>query len=133
MVFGWEDAPVRRAPSKKEKELLFKDQKGKCNYCGIKFGIQYFHVDHKNPVANNGSNSISNKQLLCGPCNTRKSDMTDGKFRRLYDLTSARQAKGPPARLIKQKHFDDIKKDLDQKKTRRRRQQQEEYISLFSI
>jgi len=128
-----QDTPVRRAPSKKEKDLLFKDQSGKCNYCGIKLDVRYFHVDHKTPVANNGSDSLTNKQLLCGPCNTRKIDMTDGDFRRAYKLTPARQAKGPPTRIIKQDHFDDIRKVLDKKQSRRRRQQQNEYARPFSF
>ena len=89
-----DERPTRKRIGKTERELLYKAQGGKCNYCGIKLGIRYLHVDHKTPVARDGSDRMSNLQLLCSPCNTRKGDMTDGEFRRRYKLPALSQGPG---------------------------------------
>lgn len=51
---------------------LFELQKGKCALCkkSIKRG---YHVDHNIPLARGGTNDKYNLQLLCAPCNVRKS------------------------------------------------------------
>ena len=51
---------------------IFDAQRGKCGHCltGIKAG---YHVDHIQPLARGGSNWPRNLQLLCAPCNQRKS------------------------------------------------------------
>lgn len=103
----------RIRPGKKLKQLLYQAQSGKCMYCGIELDIRYFHVDHKTPWIDEGGDNIGNLQLLCAPCNGRKSDMTDGEFRRLYKLTPSRQAKGrPPQKQIPQSYFDARKKAI---------------------
>ena len=109
MLFG---EPERKRIGKREREALYAEQKGRCNYCGVKLDMAYFPVDHKTPVARNGTNDFSNLQLICSPCNTRKGDMTDGEFRRKYKLTPARQANGPPAQVIPQGHFEDRTKEV---------------------
>jgi len=120
MIFG---GPTRKAPSRDLKEALYKKQKGRCNYCGIKLSMSYFHVDHKTPVAREGKDSIANSQLLCGPCNTRKGRLTDGEFRRRYRLTPTRQTKGPPARPKSQAYFEKISKAIADKKAKARRRE----------
>lgn len=60
---------------KEIKSLLIK-QKGKCANCLItlkKSGKNRYHVDHVTPIALGGANDILNIQLLCPPCNLRKS------------------------------------------------------------
>lgn len=54
-------------------------QKQKCAfcYCSIKYG---YHVDHIFPLSKGGSNGIKNIQLLCRPCNLRKSNKDPIKF-----------------------------------------------------
>lgn len=47
-------------------------QKGKCANCRVRLGRRY-HVDHVMPLALGGSNGRRNLQLLCAPCNLRKS------------------------------------------------------------
>ena len=53
------------------KELLRK-QKYKCISCGCDIK-KSFHRDHIFPIALGGSNHITNIQLLCAPCNIKKS------------------------------------------------------------
>ena len=104
----------RKATSKSEKESMYAKQGGKCIYCGNKLSLHYLHVEHKTPLSRGGRDIHSNKQLVCGPCNNRKSDKTDGEFRRRYPrLKPASQAKGrPPSTLIPQGYFDNCDKKL---------------------
>ncbi len=118
MVFG---GPERKPIGKRVKELLFADQKERCMYCGIKLGIRYFNIDHKTPVARDGTDNTGNLQLLCGPCNRKKRDLTDGEFRRAYSLTPSRQVKGPPTKVILQDYFDRITKERAAKRAKQRR------------
>lgn len=46
-------------------------QKGKCWWCGKKFG-QTYHIDHRIPLAQGGTNFVSNLVLSCVHCNTSK-------------------------------------------------------------
>ncbi len=125
MVFDLWDTTTRRKASKADKSLLYKAQGGKCMYCGHKLSIEYMHLDHKTPLARGGPDRTSNYQLLCGPCNNRKGDMTDGEFRRKYKLTPAREADGPPTRAIPQSYFEEITKQVAARKAKRRRKNED--------
>ena len=122
MVFFY-DHGTRRPPTNiKERECFHAKQRGKCKYCGTRWRKGDGHMDHKMPDSRGGSNTLANKQLLCGPCNTRKGDKSDGEFRRLYRelLLPARQAKGPPSREIKLERFEKISKAIASRKQRAR-------------
>ena len=122
MVFDLlSEGPVRMRMSKADRELLYRAQGGRCNYCGKKLGLAYMDLDHKTPVARNGSNRNSNLQILCAPCNKRKGDLTDGEFRRRYKLPPSRQAKGPPTKVIPQTYFESVRKSVAVTKAKRRR------------
>ncbi len=129
MVFDifFDDAPTRKRIGKTERQMLYKVQGGRCMYCGRKLSLADMHVDHKTPVVRRGSNSMSNLQLLCAPCNTRKGDMTEGEFRRAYKLTPSREAKGPPKKTIGLKHFEGISKTIAQKKAKDRQRRDNDY------
>ena len=43
-----------------------------CAGCGIALPARYFELDHVNPRAQGGENWITNRALICGPCNRRK-------------------------------------------------------------
>ena len=106
-LFG---TPSRKRPSKAEREALYKAQSGRCYYCGIRLDIAHMTIEHKQPVARKGSESLSNKVVTCFPCNHKKGQMTNGEFRTLYKLEPARQAKGPPEKAIPQEYFNSIDK-----------------------
>jgi hypothetical protein len=46
-------------------------QGGRCAGCARR--LRNYHVDHVMPLTKKGRNDISNLQLLCPPCNLRKS------------------------------------------------------------
>ena len=61
---------------------LYKLQDGRCNApCGEDrqgrvFPIDIFEIDHIRPTSKGGANIDENLQLLCAPCNRRKSNRT---------------------------------------------------------
>ena len=77
-----EDIPVRTDEKqiviyKDIKEILFKNQKGKCNGCKTQFKIkEHLEIDHILPKSKGGQNNKENLQLLCGWCNRIKGDKT---------------------------------------------------------
>ena len=110
------------------RDALHKQQGGKCMYCGRKLPKDIFHIDHKTPRKRNGSDRLSNLQLLCGTCNGRKGgDLTDGEFRRRYKLEPARGAE-PPLKAIPKSYFDNITKQGQARKAKQRRQQEREPV-----
>ncbi len=77
--------PTRRRPfAAGQKEALFRQQDGRCMYCGAARDIREFQIDHMTPVVRGGPHRMDNFQLLCGPCNNRKRDHTDDEFRRRF-------------------------------------------------
>jgi hypothetical protein len=52
------------------KQLVWLRDGGRCRHCGAQTELQY---DHVIPVAMGGSSNQENLQILCGPCNRRKS------------------------------------------------------------
>lgn len=53
-------------------DALYLAQRGRCACCRGKLnGV--FHRDHRTALVNGGTNDIGNIELLCGPCNQRKS------------------------------------------------------------
>jgi site-specific DNA-methyltransferase (adenine-specific) len=61
-------------PSESVKERLYKEQKGKCNACGVDLEIRHLEIDHIIPKAKGGGDYYENYQLLCGSCNRIKGD-----------------------------------------------------------
>ena len=45
-----------------------------CAGCGRKLEIEFMHLDHIQPKSDSGENYITNRVLLCGPCNSEKSN-----------------------------------------------------------
>ena len=130
--FGFEEPRRRKSFGKKERDALFALQQGKCMYCGKKEReATYFDIDHKTPMARNGSDALSNLQLLCRPCNTRKGAQTDGQFRKAFKLPAASKAKEPPTKVIPQSYFEKIAKEIAGKKSTKRSRESQRESSLF--
>jgi hypothetical protein len=62
--------PVRSVISDDVKMLVWVRDGGACVNCGSKNKLQF---DHIIPVAQGGSDTAENIQVLCAPCNLRKS------------------------------------------------------------
>ncbi len=52
---------------------IFQKQKGKCAYCRADLKKVRRNIDHIMPIKLGGENTRKNLQLLCKPCNARKS------------------------------------------------------------
>jgi 5-methylcytosine-specific restriction endonuclease McrA len=81
---------VRKHQSKgnhtaQEIQQLLEKQKFRCPYCQMSIRNGY-HIDHINPLCLGGSNAIENIQLLCPPCNLRKSRKPPERFAREIGL-----------------------------------------------
>lgn len=59
-------------------DRMMRGQKGRCWWCSKKLGA--FHVDHRIPVAKDGTNDPSNLVLSCPPCNRSKSAKLPQEF-----------------------------------------------------
>ena len=84
---GRRPVEVRKSPPRREdmppmpkqemKEALYRKQEAQCAnpYCSSKgLRIVDFHIDHELPKSRGGPDDLWNRMLLCGNCNTRKSD-----------------------------------------------------------
>ena len=65
------DAPI---PYRQNKHVLYGQQEGLCNGCGVMFPFRNFTVDHMVPQSRGGTDHLDNLQLLCGACNSLKGD-----------------------------------------------------------
>ncbi|MCP1412933.1 HNH endonuclease [Paenarthrobacter sp. A20] len=63
-------AAVRRAIPDDAKQYVWARDEGRCRSCGSTGELQF---DHIIPVSMGGSSNVENLQVLCGPCNRRKS------------------------------------------------------------
>ena len=63
-----------RAFSVAMKTAAFERQGGNCNLCRKSFGIENMEADHIDPWSEGGKTETENCQVLCRPCNRRKSN-----------------------------------------------------------
>ena len=50
---------------------------GKCPHCGGTFAFEQMEGDHIKPYSQGGKTEYSNLQMLCTPCNRKKSNKFD--------------------------------------------------------
>ena len=68
------EPPGPRWTHAKMREHLLEQHGCKCQGCGRSFDDpRYLELDHNTPRADGGINHVSNRILLCGPCNRTKS------------------------------------------------------------
>lgn len=63
-------ATARRAIPDDVKQYIWARDEARCRSCGSTSELQF---DHVIPLAMGGSSNVENLQVLCGPCNRRKS------------------------------------------------------------
>ncbi|MDJ0616845.1 MAG: HNH endonuclease [Calothrix sp. MO_192.B10] len=71
---------------KSVREYVYQRDKYQCQSCGKTHTETQLTIDHIIPLARGGANDISNLQTLCFPCNRQKSDKSDRRFQRRFDL-----------------------------------------------
>lgn len=60
--------------SDSQKSTIYAKQNGICNKCHKHFTIDKMEADHIDPWSKGGKTTLENCQMLCLPCNRRKSD-----------------------------------------------------------
>lgn len=60
--------------------LLLKLSKGRCWWCGKKIKGEHYHLDHRVPLSQGGSNAPENLCISCPKCNLSKSDKLPQDF-----------------------------------------------------
>ena len=63
---------VRKYSNPKNKKILYGEQGGYCNGCGEHFNPRNLTIDHIIPQSRGGTDHLSNLQLLCNACNSKK-------------------------------------------------------------
>jgi 5-methylcytosine-specific restriction enzyme A len=66
------------------RKYVFERNNYQCQSCGQTFGETKLSIDHIIPLAQGGSNDISNLQTLCLTCNQKKKHHFDPRFKRYY-------------------------------------------------
>ena len=66
---------TRKAISKTLRFEVFKRDSFKCQYCGAEAPNVLLHIDHIKPVAEGGTNELTNLITSCMPCNLGKRDV----------------------------------------------------------
>ena len=54
------------------RDILYAAQGGACAGCGRELHIRFMQLDHMQPRAEGGANTIDNRVMLCSPCNGAK-------------------------------------------------------------
>jgi 5-methylcytosine-specific restriction endonuclease McrA len=71
VAMGESPRPVKRGAIPDDvKQFVWIRDEGMCQHCGGTVGLQF---DHIIPVSKGGSSDAANLQILCAPCNQRKS------------------------------------------------------------
>jgi 5-methylcytosine-specific restriction endonuclease McrA len=75
--------------SKEFKQLVLDKSKNKCACCNCK--LDKFHIDHIIPLANDGTNELSNLQALCIGCHMDKTanEQENGQYVKFTDTESS--------------------------------------------
>jgi len=56
-----------------QRRQKYEEQRGICKLCDKHFPIEYMEADHIDPWSKQGKTNTENCQMLCNPCNRRKS------------------------------------------------------------
>jgi 5-methylcytosine-specific restriction enzyme A len=79
------DKTLRINLSSEVRKYVFERDNYHCQSCQkVDITAKNLQVDHIIPLAQGGSNDMSNFQTLCAKCNREKSAKLDPRFRRLY-------------------------------------------------
>jgi len=92
----------RKAMSQTLRFEVFKRDSFTCQYCGAKAPEAILEVDHINPVAKGGDNSIENLVTACKDCNRGKRD------RKLSDMSEIEKSRRQLEELQERKNMIDM-------------------------
>ena len=68
---------------KEIREIILSTYGKKCRYCRNVLKVSNMVCDHCTPLSHGGESIVSNLQMICARCNTRKGPLTDKAYRKL--------------------------------------------------
>ncbi|MGI0491694.1 HNH endonuclease [Alkalinema pantanalense CENA528] len=74
------DKTIRITIPKAVRQYVLDRDNHQCKSCGKTSPHTKLEIDHIIPLANGGSNDLSNLQTLCRTCNAQKRDRFDPRF-----------------------------------------------------
>ena len=74
-----DDKKERKKHFKADEMKVFERQKHRCALCKKPLTIGRYHIDHKKPLADGGTNDPRNLQALCPDCHDEKSKRDSAK------------------------------------------------------
>lgn len=77
--------PKRRKLTKRERQVVYDKCGGHCAYCGAELPISRMQVDHVDPIALTGEDTLDNMLPSCRSCNNYKHTLTLEKFRQAIE------------------------------------------------
>lgn len=60
--------------TKADVEILYKQSRGLCWWCGKRLIDKKYHIDHRVPLSRGGSDDVSNLCISCPDCNRKKAN-----------------------------------------------------------
>jgi len=112
-AFGFDIKPINLygviSPSKKrtlgirDKQILYRRAKGKCEACDRKIEFDEMHAGHKNAASKGGSATLRNSVCICGRCNKLQGTDNWATFMRKMGKTNTRSVTSGKKRISKRK------------------------------
>lgn len=106
--------PKKRSLGIKDKQILYKRAKQKCEACGKKIDFDEMQAGHKKAASKGGNATLANSVCICARCNKLQGTDSWATFMRKMGKTNTRTVTSVKYKKIKKKK---TKKEIKSKET----------------
>ena len=98
----------------RDKQILYRRARGRCEVCGRKIEFDEMHSGHKNPASKGGSATLRNSVCLCARCNKLQGTDNWATFMRKMgkskttSVTSVKRKKSAKRRQRKRREYNPL-------------------------